>query len=64
MGILNKRFYALVRERYSWTRLPKPGPLFLASDYIAFLDSLEEFSGLEIPYFNGDYLMEYGISRL
>ena len=58
MTNLNKDWSLLVSKNYSWSRFPERGPLCLLSDYINFIDSFSELTGIVIPNFPGKLLNE------
>ena len=49
MALLNRKFYSLVNQHYSWTRFPVRGPRSLVSDSFDFFRSFHEFTRILVP---------------
>ena len=56
IALINKHWHQLVSRHYAWSRYPSRGPTTLLSDFLNFLGSFSELTGVEIPDLPAEFL--------
>ena len=64
MARANKQWHQLVSKHYAWATFPQPGPRSLLSDFTSFFDRFSELTGIQVPFFPGEFLNNQRLLRL